>query len=184
MTKLLLKEIYNNFGEFEKYCAIYGIDSKLGYKTPKKAWDANPEYVVKINEDSKRVEVKRVLESKMIQFYVNDFKIKAPASSCFFSSLGGADKETCFLRVCFHSENIFPYIEFTISMKENKYVIERLSGYRLTYGLTEFRKTRVKNVLQIFDKINKFMAENENKIDYGPRFKIDYGPRLDENKSE
>lgn len=176
MTKLLLKEIYNNFGEFEKYCAIYGIDSKLGYKTPKKAWDANPEYVVKINEDSKRVEVKRVLESKMIQFYVNDFKIKAPASSCFFSSLGGADKETCFLRVCFHSENIFPYIEFTISMKENKYVIERLSGYRLTYGLTEFRKTRVKNVLQIFDKINKFMAENENKIDYGPR--------LDKNKSE
>lgn len=37
-----LQKIYGNFEHFQCYCDIYNVHKRLGYKTPKTAWKANP----------------------------------------------------------------------------------------------------------------------------------------------
>lgn len=37
-----LKNVYDNFDEFEVYAEIYSLHIRLGYSTPKEAWNANP----------------------------------------------------------------------------------------------------------------------------------------------
>jgi len=37
-----LRDIYNNFAEWEAYSTMYGLYLKLGYQTPEEAWDNNP----------------------------------------------------------------------------------------------------------------------------------------------
>ncbi len=37
-----LQDQYSDFAEFEHLCEIYSIHTRVGYKTPQEAWDANP----------------------------------------------------------------------------------------------------------------------------------------------
>lgn len=37
-----IKERYESIGEFKKYCQIYGIHKRLGYRTIKSCWESNP----------------------------------------------------------------------------------------------------------------------------------------------
>ena len=37
-----LKNNYADFDEFEYYSEIYGLHTRLGFKTPSEAWEANP----------------------------------------------------------------------------------------------------------------------------------------------
>jgi len=37
-----LQENYANYEEFERYAETYGLHTRLGYKTSRAAWDANP----------------------------------------------------------------------------------------------------------------------------------------------
>lgn len=37
-----LQENYSNFEEFEAYSETYGVATRLGYESAKKAWEANP----------------------------------------------------------------------------------------------------------------------------------------------
>lgn len=37
-----LRRNYASFGEFEASCEIYGLHTRLGYKTPEAAWRYNP----------------------------------------------------------------------------------------------------------------------------------------------
>ena len=38
----LLRAEYENFSEFEHYSEMYGLAPRLGFKTARQAWDANP----------------------------------------------------------------------------------------------------------------------------------------------
>jgi hypothetical protein len=38
-----LQENYAHFAEFKMYSELYDLHHRLGYKTPKAAWNANPE---------------------------------------------------------------------------------------------------------------------------------------------
>ena len=42
ISKGKLRKNYSSFEEFEAYSAIYGLHSRLGYKSPKTAWASNP----------------------------------------------------------------------------------------------------------------------------------------------
>lgn len=64
-----LRKNYANFEEFEMYSEIYGISRRLGYKSAKTAWRANPMIEGSVNPDDLRkvpitipssVKVKRV----------------------------------------------------------------------------------------------------------------------------
>ncbi len=46
---------YDSFEEFEGYCEIYNIHSRLGFKTPKAAWKANP--LVRLSVEPSDLEV-------------------------------------------------------------------------------------------------------------------------------
>jgi hypothetical protein len=37
-----LRDGYANYEEFERYAETYGLHTRLGYKTPRGAWKANP----------------------------------------------------------------------------------------------------------------------------------------------
>ena len=37
-----LQKVYASFEEFVSYCEIYGIHKRIGFKSIKRAWDANP----------------------------------------------------------------------------------------------------------------------------------------------
>jgi hypothetical protein len=37
-----LQNNYAGLAEFERYAETYGLHSRLGFKTPRAAWDANP----------------------------------------------------------------------------------------------------------------------------------------------
>ncbi len=37
-----LRDSYQNFEEFKAFAEMYGIHTRLGYKTPETAWRANP----------------------------------------------------------------------------------------------------------------------------------------------
>lgn len=37
-----LRTNYDTFDSWEKYAELYGLHLKLGFKTPKAAWEANP----------------------------------------------------------------------------------------------------------------------------------------------
>ena len=37
-----LRESYTDYDEFESYATTFGLDARLGYKTPKDCWNANP----------------------------------------------------------------------------------------------------------------------------------------------
>lgn len=37
-----LQENYLNYREFKDYSIIFGLHTRLGYESPKDAWDANP----------------------------------------------------------------------------------------------------------------------------------------------
>ncbi len=37
-----LRENYAGFAEFERYAETYGLHGRLGFKTPRAAWNANP----------------------------------------------------------------------------------------------------------------------------------------------
>jgi len=37
-----LRANYKGYKEFESYAETYGLHTRLGYKTPRAAWDANP----------------------------------------------------------------------------------------------------------------------------------------------
>jgi uncharacterized protein (DUF2147 family) len=41
-SKYRLRKPYANFEDFEMWSDIYGIASRLGFDSAKKAWDANP----------------------------------------------------------------------------------------------------------------------------------------------
>lgn len=54
-----LKKIYSNFDEFNRYCEVYGIHTRIGYNSPEEAWKANPTIEGGINPSSlKRVNSK------------------------------------------------------------------------------------------------------------------------------
>ena len=40
--KTRLQKSYESIEEFEYYSEVYGIHSRLGFKSAKEAWDANP----------------------------------------------------------------------------------------------------------------------------------------------
>lgn len=42
ISKGKLRKNYSSFEEFVRYSEIYGLHSRLGYKTAKSAWDRNP----------------------------------------------------------------------------------------------------------------------------------------------
>jgi hypothetical protein len=42
MWKSKLQENYDNFYEFERYDDVYNLAQRLGFKSTKEAWDANP----------------------------------------------------------------------------------------------------------------------------------------------
>lgn len=62
-----LQQVYESFEEFEAYNSTYGICSRIGFKSVKKAWEANPMIEgsvygsdlrrVKPNEKTKEVKV-------------------------------------------------------------------------------------------------------------------------------
>lgn len=37
-----LREAYDSFEEFKRYCELYDLHTKLDYKTPEAAWAFNP----------------------------------------------------------------------------------------------------------------------------------------------
>jgi hypothetical protein len=37
-----LRNMYDDFIEWENYSTTYGLHTRLGYKTPRTAWQANP----------------------------------------------------------------------------------------------------------------------------------------------
>ena len=37
-----LHSVYHSFEEFESYCTAYNCHQRLGYSTPKTAWQKNP----------------------------------------------------------------------------------------------------------------------------------------------
>ena len=51
-----LRRNYTSFGEFEAYCEIRGLHTRLGYKSPKTAWRYNPMIEGSVNpSDFRRV---------------------------------------------------------------------------------------------------------------------------------
>ena len=41
-TQGLLRDRYDSFEDFEANCELWSVHSRLGYKTPKTAWQKNP----------------------------------------------------------------------------------------------------------------------------------------------
>lgn len=37
-----LQDQYRDFADFEHYCDVAGIHTRIGYETPEAAWEANP----------------------------------------------------------------------------------------------------------------------------------------------
>lgn len=37
-----LRDNYAGFAEFERYAETYGLNRRLGYRSPRAAWNANP----------------------------------------------------------------------------------------------------------------------------------------------
>ncbi len=61
MWKAKLRSNYKNFEEFAVYSEIYGLHTRLGYRTPEEAWEANPLIQGSVNpEDFKRVKTRRI----------------------------------------------------------------------------------------------------------------------------
>lgn len=50
-----LRENYASFGEFSKYSEIQGLHDRLGYESPREAWDANPLVEGSVNPTDYRV---------------------------------------------------------------------------------------------------------------------------------
>lgn len=51
-----LHENYGSFEEFEAYSETYGLHTRLGFNTPREAWDANPKVEGSVNPgDYRRV---------------------------------------------------------------------------------------------------------------------------------
>lgn len=42
MWKAKLQKNYSSLKEWESYSEVYGLAKRLGFKTPKAAWEANP----------------------------------------------------------------------------------------------------------------------------------------------
>jgi hypothetical protein len=42
MWKAKLQKNYASFEEWESYSEVYGLAKRLGFKTPRAAWEANP----------------------------------------------------------------------------------------------------------------------------------------------
>lgn len=56
-----LREVYDSKSEFEAYCNIYSIHTRLGFTTPQAAWKKNPTIQGSINPaDLKRVSPRRL----------------------------------------------------------------------------------------------------------------------------
>lgn len=55
-----LQKNYKNFDEFKAYAEMYGLHTRLGYKTPETAWKSNPVIQGSVNPaDFKRVRTPR-----------------------------------------------------------------------------------------------------------------------------
>lgn len=50
-----LQDNYDSFEEFKAYCRIYNNHTRLGFKSMKAAWDANPVVEVSTNPAEYRV---------------------------------------------------------------------------------------------------------------------------------
>ena len=50
-----LQKNYHNFEEFERYCEVWAIHTRLGYKTIKGCWKANPTIQGSVNPSDLRV---------------------------------------------------------------------------------------------------------------------------------
>jgi hypothetical protein len=51
-----LQENYTGLEEFERYCELYGLHRRLGYRSPAAAWKANPLVQGSVNpKDFRRV---------------------------------------------------------------------------------------------------------------------------------
>jgi hypothetical protein len=54
-----LRDNYKDFEEFKAYAEIYGLHTRLGYKTPETAWQYNPRIQGGVNPgDFKKVSKK------------------------------------------------------------------------------------------------------------------------------
>lgn len=49
-----LRENYSHFEEFQSYSTTNGLHLRLGYHTPEKAWEANPEIEGSVNPSDYR----------------------------------------------------------------------------------------------------------------------------------
>jgi hypothetical protein len=55
-----LQDSYSSFEQFEDYCEIYNLHTRLGYKTPKSAYRNNPMIESSVNlSDFRRVRVRK-----------------------------------------------------------------------------------------------------------------------------
>ena len=60
MWQSRLQDVYANFDEFEAFAETYGLHQRLGYETPRDAWDANPLVQGSVNP----ADYRRVSETK------------------------------------------------------------------------------------------------------------------------
>lgn len=69
-SQLKLQKNYNSFSEFKSYCSMYGIHTRLGYRTMKSAWESNPTIQVSTNPEDLSLVYFHVVRTK------NSLKIK------------------------------------------------------------------------------------------------------------
>jgi hypothetical protein len=54
-----IKDVYASLEEYEHYCHTYNLHTKIGYRTPYDAWEANPTVRGSMSpSDYQKVEVK------------------------------------------------------------------------------------------------------------------------------
>jgi hypothetical protein len=59
-SRYRLQDCYSSFDEFEGYCDIYNFHTRLGYKTPKSAYEHNPMIESSVNaSDFRRVRIRK-----------------------------------------------------------------------------------------------------------------------------
>ena len=73
-----LREVYTSVEEFTAYCDIYGIHTRIGYKTPEAAWAKNPLIQGSVNPSDLRRVLKRYPKKTVIA-YARKMNTKAAA---------------------------------------------------------------------------------------------------------
>lgn len=63
-SQLKLQKNYDSFSEFKQYCSMYGIHTRLGYRTMKSAWESNPTIQVSTNPEDLSLVYFHVIRTK------------------------------------------------------------------------------------------------------------------------